>query len=62
MGNNLSGVLYENEKELYDLFTSVSERTEEEKESFVENLILGRELAEKNPSLKEMRKQEKKGG
>jgi hypothetical protein len=60
MGNNSINVLYENEKALYELFTSTGEHTEEEKESFIKNLILGRELANKNPSLTKLRKQQKK--
>lgn len=59
MLKDISGVLYENEKELLNLYSSIGKRTEEEKEAFVKNLILGRELAEKNPSLKAIREQQK---
>lgn len=62
MGNNLIDVLYENEKALYELYLSMGERTEEEKESFINNLILGRELAQKDPLLVKLRKQQKKEG
>jgi hypothetical protein len=37
-------VLYENEKALFELFSSTGEHTKEEEESFIKNLILGREL------------------
>ena len=59
MDNNLIDVLYENEKALYELFLSMGERTEEEKEAFIKNLILGRELAQKDPLLIEIREQQK---
>jgi hypothetical protein len=59
MGKDISGVLYENEKALFNLYSSTGEHTEKEKEAFVKNLILGRELAEENPSLKGIRKQQK---
>ena len=35
--------LYENEKALYKLYLSAGEHTEEEKESFIKKLVLGRE-------------------
>lgn len=58
MDNNLIDVLYENEKALYEFFLSMGERTEEEKEAFIRNLILGRELAQKDPLLIEIREQQ----
>lgn len=60
MENNLVGVLYENEKALFDLFLSNGAHTEEEKEQFVKQLILGRELAQKDPLLKKIREQQRK--
>ena len=62
MISNLLAGLYQNEIELYNLFLRNGEHTTEEKEAFIKNLILGRELAQKDPSLIELRKQQNAKG